>query len=304
MNPPRVQLSHLDNLWFQVTGTLCNLACTHCFNGSGPGVRTFDFLSPADVRRELGHAARLGVREIFFTGGEPFLHPALLEMLADSLRVAPVTVLTNATLLPERIAVRLAEIERASSYSLEIRVSLDSPNETANDAIRGAGVFSRVLASIERLCRHGLLPLVTVVRNWPLEDEPEILASFTRLLSDRAGYHRPRLKFLPALPLGRELVRIGALHDEPFVTEEMLGGFDSDLLMCSNSRVVTDRGVWVCPLLVEMPDARLGSHLADAAPSYALRHRACYTCYEFGVFCSNVSPAIEGATPPAAPGEP
>jgi uncharacterized Fe-S cluster-containing radical SAM superfamily protein len=299
MNPPRVQLSHLDNLWLQVTGTLCNLACTHCFNGSGPNVRTFGFLAPGDVQGELDEAARLGVREIFFTGGEPFLHPALLEMLENSLWVAPTTVLTNATILTELSAARLAEIEGAARYSLEIRVSLDSPEEGANDAIRGAGVFERVLGSIERLCRHGLLPVVTVVRGWRLEREPEILARFTRLLSDRAGYDRPRIKFLPALPLGRELVRIGAVHEEPLVTEEMLRGFDTDLLMCSNSRVVTDRGVWVCPLLVEMDDARLGDHLADAAPAYGLSHRACYTCYEYGTFCSNVSPAIEGVARPA-----
>src|SRR5438270_12497579 len=29
--PPAVELRALDTLWFQVGGTLCNLACTHCF---------------------------------------------------------------------------------------------------------------------------------------------------------------------------------------------------------------------------------------------------------------------------------
>ena len=28
---PRVALQSLDTLWFQVGGTVCNLACTHCF---------------------------------------------------------------------------------------------------------------------------------------------------------------------------------------------------------------------------------------------------------------------------------
>ena len=45
MNLPEVTLTHLDNLWLQVSGTLCNIACTHCFNNSGPNVRTFEFLS-------------------------------------------------------------------------------------------------------------------------------------------------------------------------------------------------------------------------------------------------------------------
>src|SRR2546427_43059 len=85
MTQPKVELKHLDNLWFQVTGTLCNIACAHCFNSSGPNVRTFGFLSLERVRSELETAVRLGVREGFFTGGEPFLHPQLLEMLSLSL---------------------------------------------------------------------------------------------------------------------------------------------------------------------------------------------------------------------------
>jgi pyruvate-formate lyase-activating enzyme len=302
MNHPRIQLVHLDNLWFQVTGTLCNLACTHCFNSSGPNVKTFDYLSLDDVRRELEVGMRRGAREIFFTGGEPFLHTALPGMLEASLEFAPTTVLTNGTLINDRMADRLAEIERNSQYSLEIRVSLDSFDERTNDAIRGAGVFRRVMGTVARLSRRGLLPLVTVVRTWGDAEEQEILPGLVRILRE-AGYDRPRIKILSALPLGRELVRLPSAHEEPWVTEEMMRGFDLDLLMCSNSRIVTDRGVWVCPLLVEKPDARLGDHLEDAASGYELAHRACYSCYQYGTFCSNVNAGIEGAGALNSPGE-
>jgi pyruvate-formate lyase-activating enzyme len=294
MNHPRIELAHLDNLWFQVTGTLCNLACAHCFNSSGPGVKTFGYLSLADVRRELEVGARRGVREVFFTGGEPFLHTAIAEMLSASLEYAATTVLTNGTLINDRMTDQLAEIERRSRYSLEIRVSIDSFDERTNDAIRGAGVFQRVMATVARLDRRGLLPLVTVVRTWSDAEEQAVLPGFTRILRE-AGYDRPRIKILPALPLGRELVRLPGAHDEPWVTEEMMRGFDLDLLMCSNSRIVTDRGVWVCPLLVEKPDARLGDHLDDAVAGYELAHRACYSCYQYGTFCSNIGSGIERA---------
>ena len=96
----------------------------------------------------------------------------------------------------------------------------------------------------------------------------------------------------------RDLTRIEGVHPEVLVTEEMLRGFDRDLLMCSNSRIVTDRGVWVCPLLVEEPDARLGDSLGNSAPEYELRHRACHTCYEYGTFCQNVSGTVEGTIAP------
>jgi sulfatase maturation enzyme AslB (radical SAM superfamily) len=283
----------LDHLWFQVTGTLCNLACSHCFNNSGPGVHTFDFLSRETIQSELQHAVQLGVREVFFTGGEPFLHKQLLEFLDLSLRYAPTTVLTNGTLISDQVAGRLAEIEETSRYSLEIRISLDGYTEEMNDRIRGEGVFNKVLAATARLSRCGLLPLITIVRTWPQDDELSAIEGFIHTLK-QAGYNRPRIKILPPLPLGRELTRIEGAHHEIVLTDEMLRGFDRDLLMCSNSRIVTDRGVWVCPLLVEEPDARLGGSLKDLAPGYELRHRACHTCYQYGTFCQNVSATVEG----------
>ncbi|HLI29909.1 MAG TPA: radical SAM protein [Terriglobia bacterium] len=298
MKHPVIELKHLDNLWFQVTGTLCNIACSHCFNNSGPNVRTFGFLSLDSVRQELEVALRQGVKEVSFTGGEPFLHPELVRMLRLSLASAPTTVLTNGTLINDRIADRLADLERESNYSFEIRISLDGYTEAMNDAIRGAGVFRKVMDATRRLSQRGLLPLVTVVRTWSEEEELSTLAGFVRTLQE-AGYSRPRVKVLPSLPLGRELKRRQS-GEETLLTEEMLHGFDADLLMCSNSRVVTDRGVWVCPLLVEMPDARLGENLTGAAPAYALRHHACVTCWHYGSICGNVNAQIEGPAPAAS----
>jgi sulfatase maturation enzyme AslB (radical SAM superfamily) len=293
MSFPEIALTHLDNLWFQVSGTLCNIACAHCFNNSGPNVRTFGFLDPDSVRSEIEFAVRAGVKEIFFTGGEPFLHPGLPGMLCFALEHAPTTVLTNGMLINDRMAERLAQIEQSARYSLEIRVSLDGYTEEMNDAIRGRGVFRQALAAVARLSRQGLLPLVTIVRTWSDDEELATLAAFSDTLR-AAGYDRPRIKVLPSLPLGRELKRnTGTLRDE-LLSEEMLEGFDRDLLMCSNSRLVTDRGVWVCPLLIEMPDARLGPTLAQSRTSYRLAHNACVACYRYGTICGNVSSLIEG----------
>jgi hypothetical protein len=171
-----------------------------------------------------------------------------------------------------------------------------------NDAIRGPGVFGLALAGAVRLARRNLLPLITIVRTWEDEDELAMLIAFTRLLRN-AGFDRPRLKVLPPLPLGRELTRITGLQQGGCVTTAMLEGFDRDLLMCSNSRLVTDRGVWVCPLLLQNGDARLGTTLDDAASSYELRHQACVTCWRYGSICGNVSALIEGPGIGAAPEE-
>jgi len=305
-----VELRHLDNLWIQVSGTRCNIECRHCFNNSGPSTLlgagrrepSLDLMTLAAVTQAIAAAAARGVREIYFTGGEPFLHPQLLEMIACALTVAPTTVLTNGMLISDRIADTLAALALDARYSLEVRVSLDGYTAEMNDAIRGPGVFRQALAGAVRLARRNLLPLITIVRTWDDADELAIIAAFARVLSD-AGCDRPRLKVLPALLLGRELTRVAGLQRDECVTTAMLEDFDRDLLMCSNSRLVTDHGVWVCPLLVEQPDARLGTTLDDALNSYELQHQTCVTCWRYGAICGNVSANIEGldiAAPPEA----
>jgi MoaA/NifB/PqqE/SkfB family radical SAM enzyme len=58
-------------VWFQITGTRCNLACRHCFNASGPRDPWLPPLGVDVVRRHLAEAEALGVREVYLTGGEP-----------------------------------------------------------------------------------------------------------------------------------------------------------------------------------------------------------------------------------------
>jgi sulfatase maturation enzyme AslB (radical SAM superfamily) len=293
MSAAAVELRHLDNLWIQVSGTRCNIECRHCFNSSGPHETSFGPMTLDAVSQAIAAAAARGVREIYFTGGEPFLHAQLLEMIACALTVAPTTVLTNGMLVSDRIADALAALALEARYSLEVRVSLDGYTEEMNDAIRGRGVFRLALAGAVRLARRNLLPLITIVRTWDEDEELAMLAAFARVLRE-AGCDRPRIKVLPALPLGRELTRVAGLQRDECVTAAMLEDFDRDLLMCSNSRLVTDRGVWVCPLLVDQPDARLGTTLDEAASSYELQHQACVTCWRYGTICGNLSALIEG----------
>src|SRR6516165_1189078 len=122
---PPVPLAHLDDLWFQVSGTLCNLTCRHCFISCSPHNHTFGFLSLETVERVLEESVALGVKEYYFTGGEPFLHRDMTAILEATLRYGPATVLTNGTVLKDEWLVRLAAAEAASPYSLEFRVSID-----------------------------------------------------------------------------------------------------------------------------------------------------------------------------------
>jgi AdoMet-dependent heme synthase len=285
---PEVALAHLDDLWFQVTGTLCNLTCRHCFISCSPHNHEFGFLDLATVRRYLDESVELGVKEYYFTGGEPFLHPDMAAILELTLGYGPSTVLTNGTVFKDEWLGRLARAEAASLYSLEFRVSIDGFSAETNDPVRGEGTFARALRGVRQLLGHGFLPIITVARVSDSADDGQLFAGFVDLLRQQ-GYSRPRVKILPALRLGAEVERRRGYAAEERITAEMMDGFDQGQLICNHSRIVTDRGVYVCPILIEAPDARLGTTLREALGAYPLRHHACYTCYQYGAICANPS---------------
>src|ERR1041385_6978630 len=202
---PMQPLLHLDELWIQVAGTLCNLSCSHCFVPSGPGIDRHRLLSRAEVRARVREAIPLGVKEFYLTGGEPFVHPELLAILSDTLEVGPCTVLTNGTLFTRGRIQALRRLSQSARYSLEIRVSLDATTAAEHDAIRGPGAFERTLDGLRRLDRAGLLPIVTLTYDLH-EDEAERHARTIVMLRD-AGLSRPRLKLIPMFRLGREQQR-------------------------------------------------------------------------------------------------
>ncbi|MCG8451290.1 MAG: radical SAM protein [Pirellulales bacterium] len=289
--PPAVELSHLDHLWFQVSGTLCNLTCHHCFISCSPKNDSFGYLSLEQVKRSLEESVALGVKEYYYTGGEPFLNRDIVPMLVTTLRYGPATVLTNGTVLRDEWLEKLRAAEKASIYSLEFRVSLDGFSPQTNDPIRGEGTFVRAMQGVQKLVEYDFLPIITATRTWPDAEEQQVVGQFVATLK-LAGYQRPRLKILPSLQIGAEAERTHGYRESERVTRRMMKGFDASQLVCEHSRVITDRGVYVCPILLESPDARLGDSLADALRPYTLSHGACYTCYQYGAICSNASSAV------------
>jgi molybdenum cofactor biosynthesis enzyme MoaA len=246
------------------------------------------------VRRYLAESIELGVKEYYFTGGEPFINKQIMEILAETLQIGPATVLTNGMLITEKRARRLREIQSGSIYSLEMRVSLDGYTEAMNDAIRGKGVFKKAMVGVKRLYEQGFLPIITVTKTWEDSEDEAVMQGFMETLKAH-GYLRPRLKILPSLKIGQEAVRSRGYDQYERVTAEMLQDYDCSQLLCSNSRVATSRGVVVCPILLESPTAYMGETLREAHKSYPLRDQACYTCYLFGAICSNFSSGVTDA---------
>jgi TusA-related sulfurtransferase len=139
-----------SRLWLY-TNFDCNLRCDYCCVSS----------SPTAPRRELGlervqriarEAAELGVKEIFVTGGEPFLLKDIREILVACAAAAPTTVLTNAMLFTGRRVETLRELPRDR---IVLQISLDSPTPELHDLHRGPGTWARTREGIGRARAQG-----------------------------------------------------------------------------------------------------------------------------------------------------
>lgn len=139
-----------SRLWLY-TNFDCNLRCDYCC------VRS----SPTAPRRELGlervqritrEASQLGVKEIFITGGEPFLLEDIGEILLACAAVAPTTVLTNGMLFTGRRAGILRALPRDR---IVLQISLDSATPERHDLHRGPGSWARTREGIQRARAEG-----------------------------------------------------------------------------------------------------------------------------------------------------
>jgi AdoMet-dependent heme synthase len=281
---PQAPLLWLDTLWLQVAGTLCNLKCAHCFISCAPDNNTHEMMSLLEVRRHVRDAAALGAREYYFTGGEPFLNRDLLSMIEETLLFGPVTVLTNGLLLDGATCATLRRLADGSGFSLDLRISLDGYGPEDNDPIRGAGTFRRALDGALRLNAAGLNPVMTVSEAADGVASGAGRARFIERLR-ALGLGKPRLKVLPLWRLGAETARTAGYAPEERLTEEEVTRDGLEGLQCASGRMATSRGVYVCPLLIDAPEARMGASLQETLRPFDLSHGACVTCYRSGVTC-------------------
>jgi molybdenum cofactor biosynthesis enzyme MoaA len=103
-------------------------------------------LGLACVQRIAREAAELGVKEIFVTGGEPFLLEDISDILLACAATAPTTVLTNGMLFAGRRAESLQVLPR---NRIVLQISLDSATPELHDLHRGPGTWARTRKGIQ-----------------------------------------------------------------------------------------------------------------------------------------------------------
>ncbi len=137
-------------LWLY-TNFDCNLECAYCCVRSSPKASRRP-LGLERVLRIADEARDLGVKEIFVTGGEPFVLPDIAAIVVASAEAAPTTVLTNGMLFSGR---RLAALRAFPRERVTLQISLDSPAPERHDGNRGRGAWARALKGIETARAEG-----------------------------------------------------------------------------------------------------------------------------------------------------
>jgi len=283
---PEVPMAGLDTLWLQIGGTVCNLTCTHCFISCTPQNDSHPFMTLEQVKRHLEESRHLGIKDYYITGGEVFLNPELFEIYQAILEYGPCHTLTNGLLISQENAQRLADLQSRAPHPLFFRVSLDSLEEQENDAIRGRNAFKLALRGIRYLTEAGFSAHLTMVRSWDDEDDPKMETQALAFMREH-GVPNPQVKFLPGFLMGELAVNEREYHPHERVTEKCFENYPITNLQCSNSRMVTAKGVYVCPILIDEEPARMGDTVEETLRPFPLYHSACYTCRVSGMSCKS-----------------
>ncbi|MGE5718138.1 MAG: radical SAM protein, partial [Acidobacteriota bacterium] len=84
---------------------------------------------------------------------------------------------------------------------------------------------------------------------------------------------------------GAEERRLRAYEPRESLRGRQLTPGELEGLQCSSCRMVTSKGVFVCPILIDEPRARMGDTLGETLRPFDLSFSSCYTCHEYGVTC-------------------
>jgi len=183
---PSDNFSAPDKIFLELTRA-CNLTCVHCFNNSGKPLP--EQLTHGELTMVVEDLAQSGVQEVRFTGGEPTMHPHLIELITQaSVLGMRVSIGTHAGLINPRRAKKLAGAGLDSAV-----VSLDGL-EDDHDRIRGLGAFRATMDGLEALMDAGVRVRVNSVL---MRSTLDSTVALTALLVSR-DIHVMLRRYIPA----------------------------------------------------------------------------------------------------------
>ena len=211
----------IDYMRISVTDR-CDLRCIYCTERSVPHLSHYDILRYEEIHRVVQAAAKLGVKSLRITGGEPLLRPnlsILLGLLVQQVEsIDDISLTTNGTLLSRYAAeLKAAGLKR-------VNISLDTFRADRYKYITGSDKLRDVLNSIEAAKKAQLTPVkINIVVMRGVNDDE--LIDFARM-SVSEGWH---VRFIEEMPLvvpeldGNKLVTVQKMMA---TIQESLGGLE------------------------------------------------------------------------------
>ncbi len=185
---------HIDYVRLSVTDR-CDLRCSYCMPEGFKGFEEpADWLDFDEIERLLGAFARLGVRRVRLTGGEPLLRrdiSGLARRIAALPGIEDLSLSTNATQLDKHAdALKAAGVTR-------LNVSLDSLQQARVERINGRDVLARVMTGLAAAQEAGFAPikLNMVAMRGSNDDEIDAMVAFCM----ERGFV---LRLIEAMPMG------------------------------------------------------------------------------------------------------
>ncbi len=289
----KVSLTRPETLWFN-TGTLCNIECVNCYIASSPTNDALVYITADEVRDYLDQIEDRNwpVREIGFTGGEPFMNPDMIDMTRAALeRGYKVLILTNAMapMMRRKMREGLLGLQKEFNHMLTLRISVDHFRPALHDEERGDGSFDKTLAGMEWLRDHGFNMAIAGRTVWG-DSDAESRAGYARFFAEHGFDIDPQNPARTVLfPEMDETVEV------PEITSACWGILDKSPndVMCASARMVVKRkgaekpAVLACTLLPYEPEFEMGHTLAEAEADVHLNHPHCAKfCVLGGASCS------------------
>lgn len=151
------------------TTSKCNSRCIYCSTWSNAGIE--QELSLTKFESLINSLTKLGVKEILFSGGEPFLNQNIVEMVDISTKMGFSTrIITNGTKLSEEIICKLI-----SMGLKRIGISIDALNPEVYYKTRGISI-DKCLQTLEILKKVKIkypdfrVDLYTVINKFNIEE--------------------------------------------------------------------------------------------------------------------------------------
>lgn len=163
----------------------CNLRCKHCYSIAGKKLN--NELSLKEIKKIINDLKQLGTIRIFFTGGEPFIRPDILEILkyTDDNNFA-IYISTNGTLINLKIINFLKSLKHLRTF----QISLDGLNRT-HDSIRGVkGIFNKVINTIKLIkkeLKNTKIAIISVLMKENINEIDKLLKLAIKLNVDIFG---------------------------------------------------------------------------------------------------------------------